>query len=315
MKAITQYNPLTNKEETLYLKRIIEVKDLVCRWEQELGISISSEFHNFTEIQQYVSLENGFEWFTPSQIAGTSQLYEQLEKFDWYYMPDKWEFKKSLDYLKEGQSLLEVGSGQGYFLEMAKETGFTNITGIELNSKSVMKAKGRNLSIFECDMKSLKDIFHPKITFDAICSFQVIEHISNPFTFLTDAVELLSESGTLILSVPNGNIMKVIDPDHLNLLNLPPHHMSIWNKKVFRSICDHFPLKLIDLIEEPLQSYHVNWFVYSIASTIRNNTNKFIGKALVNRISLKLVIFLMQSSLIRGFFPGHTLLAVFQKYS
>ena len=58
-----------------------------------------------------------FAFYTPSELAGSASLYEQLQKFDWYYMPEKWEFRQALSWIQAEHGvrrLLEVG-GRGFF--------------------------------------------------------------------------------------------------------------------------------------------------------------------------------------------------------
>ena len=97
-------------------------------------------------------------------------------------------------------SVLEIGSGHGFFLEMMRKKGF-NIIGIEVSKekrkilKKVAKAKVLNININE----QIPDIG----PFDTIVFFHVLEHISEPVKFLINCQKLLKPRGKIIVEVPN----------------------------------------------------------------------------------------------------------------
>jgi ubiquinone/menaquinone biosynthesis C-methylase UbiE len=64
---------------------------------------------------------------------GDSKFYEQLEKFDWYYMPWKWEHEITLSYLDPKKRVLEIGCGTGSFVQKAADISGAYIKGLELN--------------------------------------------------------------------------------------------------------------------------------------------------------------------------------------
>ena len=76
--------------------------------------------------------------------------------------------------------------------------------------------------------------------------FQVLEHIYDVKEFLEHALQVLKKGGKLVIGVPN-NEPYFLGYDKYCTLNLPPHHMGLWNIKVFEKFAPIFGLKIISV--------------------------------------------------------------------
>ena len=217
-------------------------------WQRSMAVDVGVGFRKLDAIVFWNCQETGFCLYTPPAAAGGGDLYEQLEKFDWYYMKDKWEFSAALELLSPTSSVLEVGVGEGHFLQAAREQGH-QAQGVELNPKGAERARFLGFDIYEMTLDELG--WEIKHRFDAICSFQVLEHVPQPREFLEGMLNLLKPGGKLILSVPNAAVMRKIDPKNQDLLNQPPHHMGHWDEYAFRSLEGLLPVKLVSVHREP----------------------------------------------------------------
>jgi SAM-dependent methyltransferase len=83
--------------------------------------------------------------------------------------------------------------------------------------------------------------------YDVVCSFQVLEHVYDVKNFIENAIKALKPGGRLIMSVPN-NEPYFLRHSKYETLNLPPHHMGLWNKEVFQNLPKLFPIALKDVI-------------------------------------------------------------------
>ncbi|MEI8345814.1 MAG: class I SAM-dependent methyltransferase, partial [Candidatus Omnitrophota bacterium] len=101
---------------------------------------------------------------------------------------------------KQGGRLLDIGCGPGFFLEEARQGGF-EVEGLDLSRWSADYARKRfGIRVFEGLLAQAP--FEPK-SFDVITFNDVIEHIEDPKTFLTQVRRLLKNDGVLYVSTPD----------------------------------------------------------------------------------------------------------------
>lgn len=312
MNLLTPESPLTHSSNTVCVREI-STEHIFNKWQSTFDIDLSSDFISIKTIFHWQCLDTGFEWYTPAEAAGDGSLYQQLQKFPWYYISDKWEFHAALDHIKPHAKVLEVGSGGAGFLQLARQKGI-HIEGMEINPEAIQKARKLGFTIYPLLIDDfLKE--YPEQKYDAVCAFQVLEHLPEPIKFLQSILELLQPKGKLILSVPNRDVLRHIDPNYEALLDQPPHHMSHWTKTVFNYLPNILPVTVKHLITEPLQTYHVDWFTqaYSRNWLMHNlKMNRFMTKLIANRYTLSPVTLFLKLGL-RKIFNGQTLLVILER--
>lgn len=137
-------------------------------------------------------------------------------------------FEKSI-IRKSGLSVLDVGCGDGKFLEIFKKHGW-KCYGIEPASYARELLKKKKL---EClDVKFL-DIHDKNESFDLILMDNVIEHVDFPGPYIKKAYELLNKEGLLIIKTPNsGSIKDNIETIILRILSRrQSNNIMAWIKK------------------------------------------------------------------------------------
>lgn len=102
-----------------------------------------------------------------------------------------------------GARILEIGFGQGLFLDWAKANGHT-VTGIEINQDMVDASKKRGHDVHQGDIA--KVFIGRSSCFDVIVLFDVLEHITLPgiFELFIEFERLLTGRGKVIARFPNG---------------------------------------------------------------------------------------------------------------
>jgi 2-polyprenyl-3-methyl-5-hydroxy-6-metoxy-1,4-benzoquinol methylase len=296
-------SPLTGSTDVILIEKL-NAQDLAKDWERSFRIDISNELEGHCAIFLYRCKTTDLKFFVPSELLGSPSLYASLQQYHWYYMPDRWEYGVAIENLTGSNAILEIGSGSGSFLQPACEAGL-NIEGIEVNHAAVEAARNKGLPVAAGDLNSLS-MDRPE-RFDAVCAFQVLEHLSDPKIFITSALKLLKVGGKLILSVPNSESFL---RHQFNLLDMPPHHMTRWSKKTFKALETLFPLKLEELLVEPLPAYQTQAYLAAHARHLLS-LNKLM-KILVNRATLTLCSALLKTRL-RNLFTGQTLYVQFRK--
>lgn len=279
---------------------------IIDEWQALFDINISNEFEEVKELLLYRCEASQLEFFMPESIVGSEDLYANLRKFDWYYMVDKWEFEQAIKDLEGCPRILEVGCGPGLFIEKAiRRLPHSNIMGIEFSKSAVQNAKANKLVVESLDLYTLAA---QRECFDAICCFQVIEHVNHPYNFLNEIVQLLKPGGRVILTVPNQD--SFLQYQH-NLLDMPPHHMTRWRSITFQYLQKLFPLKLIRIDFEPLAKYHITGYV--TAYTRHWLSKGPIGHFFFSEPVLAKISVLLKNIGLHRFLRGQTLYGVFEK--
>jgi 2-polyprenyl-3-methyl-5-hydroxy-6-metoxy-1,4-benzoquinol methylase len=257
--------PLCRCNDNL-LKSSIEIELVAQKWDEVLNIDVSSILQGSESTQLFKCQSCCLQFFWPSAWPNSSYLYQQLEKFDWYYMSQKWEYDIALAAIREKDNLLEIGCGVGYFIEQAQAQSVMHVEGIELNEHAVKKAQKKGLPVRFLDLKKLAD--RSPRRYDFICSFQVLEHVENPEKFINWACDLLKTGGRLILSVPNADSFL---KHQFNVMDMPPHHVTKWSERTLSRLPRFFPLRLVGLRTEPLAQYHVDSYLDAYLPDIVKN--------------------------------------------
>jgi SAM-dependent methyltransferase len=258
-----------------------DTKKLVNDWLKSLSIDISDELAGNSRIDLYRCNETGLRFFVPSTVAGSEHLYEQLQKFEWFYMPWKWEHQVLYSRLQAAEKILEVGCATGSFIEKLHSEGF-DAQGIEYNSAAVTAARERNLPVSSTDLHTLATT--SPAAFDVVCSFQVLEHASDPRAFLENCIALLKPGGRLVICVPNNESFLRYQ---YNLLDMPPHHMTQWAIDTFYALEKLFPLHLTYVEYEPLAPYHVTGYLFAQKKRLRESSKFY--RILLNRFSIAVI--------------------------
>lgn len=298
-------SPLTGSLDTTLIFTI-ETSKLIKDWKETFGIDISNELAKIEDIYLYQCNKTKLLFFKPSTATGSNSLYEKLQTKDWFYMPHKWEHQVALQDIESCNDVLEVGCAFGSFVEAGLEAGI-KIRGIELNNAAVEIAKGKNLPVTR---QNLSDFANAHVeTLDAVCSFQVLEHVPNPKDFLEWSIQSLKIGGQLIICVPNSeSFLK----NQYNLLDLPPHHMLRWSETSFRALESLLPIKLEKVIKEPLALYHVSSFLDSYSGLFKARYP--LSAFLLNRYMLGLCEKILQLGP-RKYLTGQSLYVQFRRTS
>lgn len=96
--------------------------------------------------------------------------------------------------------LLDLGCGEGFFLEEAEKCYETQ--GADISDYAVKKAKKRCKATRLC-VKDAKHLDFPSKHFDIIVSFDLMEHIDEPSVTIKQCNKILKNGGILLISVPN----------------------------------------------------------------------------------------------------------------
>lgn len=127
----------------------------------------------------------------------------------------------------KGKTLLDIGTGKGYLLEIASEMGF-EVYGIDVSEycTKVSKSKfGERIT-----MGRFEEVKYNDEMFDVITMTDFIEHISSPHYVLKEVYRILKKNGLILLTTPNSNSFtrKVLGKDWFQYKY---EHVIYYNRK------------------------------------------------------------------------------------
>jgi 2-polyprenyl-3-methyl-5-hydroxy-6-metoxy-1,4-benzoquinol methylase len=135
-------------------------------------------------------------------------------------------------YLQEAKSLLEVGPGEGNFLQWANQSGFA-CTACEQSSmlSGQLAAQGYQVIQSEFETASIDR------QFDAIFSFHIIEHVVEPLDHLKHAYALTVAGGHMIVATPNsGSWQHRLNPRMS--VNFDMAHIHVFSKQSLKMLAE-----------------------------------------------------------------------------
>lgn len=151
-------------------------------------------------------------------------------------------------------TLLEIGCGNGFFLEEAVKCGFANVYGVEPSLHAMARCRPELRNRIVNDV--FRDGLFPDAYFRLICGFQVLDHISKPNEFLRTCRRLLSPDG-LVLFISHdagawtnrllGERSPMVDVEHTYLYDRATV-ARLFSKNAFQvrrvfSVLDAYPLR------------------------------------------------------------------------
>jgi len=296
-------SPITQSNNVI-LERKIPSSFIKSEYMSSYSIDVSGILSNTEEISVYRCLDTDFRFYSPASVAGDAKFYEELQKFPWYYMDWKWEHEHVKSLLKQGEKMLEIGCAEGTFIENVQDNNIDGV-GLELNVAAAQAAQKKGLNVLT---QSIEDHADEKPNhYDVVCSFQVMEHIADVQSVIAASVKTLKKGGRLIISVPNNSSFIKFSPN--SIMNMPPHHMCLWDENSLSNLQKEFDITLTDFHYEPLQKYHFpviwsNWLYQNLPS-------KFLAKA-INKISRILGLYKLVG-LRKNKIIGHSIIAVYTK--
>jgi 2-polyprenyl-3-methyl-5-hydroxy-6-metoxy-1,4-benzoquinol methylase len=204
---------------------------------------------------------------TEDELAAWYQKYDVLGQTDDYFAwvgtanphdtPEGRELVERMALVRQhlsGESprILEVGSGHGFFLSLAKEAGMRPI-GVELNATAAQASRER----FGVEVRAgtLEATELPKGSFDAVVLWDLIEHVRDPAALLTRVRQLLTPSGLLFIETPNAD--SALDRAVMGAARLRwpvparlfygMHHLTLFNPRNLRRMLQEHGFTLVEL--------------------------------------------------------------------
>jgi UDP-glucuronate decarboxylase len=166
--------------------------------------------------------------------------------------------KMAEKFVGEKGKLLDIGGGNGFFMEEALTQGYKEVFGVEPSKHAVDLANKDIKKNIKIDILR-ENQFRPNF-FDVICFFHVLDHIIDPNKFLKSCFKYLKNGGIIICITHNveassakimGERSPIFDIEHTQLFSKKTIN-SIFTKNNFKT------LKIFDVINTYTLGYWLN---------------------------------------------------------
>lgn len=177
----------------------------------------------------------GFAW---PYTAGNMEIYSALYYRAFSFPSDKWEYDRAIEIishadLRADSALLEIGAGNGSFLEKVSPLiqDRNRIHSTEYSGPGVEEIQRKG---FKCYSKSISQLAEGDLPrFDVICMFQVLEHMDDLDLVFQSLGKLGNRGSNLIVAVPNGTLRRFYDRMGVHL-DVPPIHVGRFTPETFQ---------------------------------------------------------------------------------
>lgn len=227
--------------------QMIKTKSIVDLYKNELNIDVALEFKDIQFIDTLKCNNCELIFFNP-RITGSEKFYEDLQYLaDKYYSDSRPEFFEALKFINKEDKVLEIGAGSAHFAEKLNNI---NYVGLEFNQEAIDAAKRKGIKLIK---ESVDEFSKNNVEqFDVVCSFHVLEHVSNPYTFIESSLKTLKKGGKFICAVPCSD--SFYSSNHNHVLNILPHHITRWSLKAIKYMGEEFDLDINSLYVDKINN-------------------------------------------------------------
>lgn len=161
---------------------------------------------------------------------------------------------KTVRNFSSGKDILDIGCGTASFLDICKSSGYNTI-GLE-PEKDARDYALKHYGIEVFPIENLLSLENNQ--FDTITLWHVLEHVSKLNLYFNRFKELLNETGTLIIALPNHESKDAKKYGKFWAAYDVPRHLYHFRKKDIKTLAEQHGFDLIKCIPMKLDAYYVS---------------------------------------------------------
>ena len=173
----------------------------------------------------------------PPSDAGLDQLYANLHVSHTKFRNEQAAQRENLarlrftqEFVEPGGLVLDAGCATGDFLELARDQ--YRVYGVDISAGAIEQAKVRLPDIADrLSSKKLEDLDQKWPKFDAICLWDVIEHVRDPVGACRTLMNLLKPGAYLLVSTPDMGALSAKVMRQYWAFMIPPLHLGYFSRR------------------------------------------------------------------------------------
>ena len=190
-------------------------------------------------------------WFADPFIAGTPDIYNLITAGQEHYPAHRFEFELTLEALPaRPMSILEIGAGRGAFMRRAQSAGVVRKAVATEYDRGSLAAIAALPDVEAVPLTPSELAAQTDQRFDAVCMFQVLEHMDRVDDVFSALRRLTAQDGELFIGVPN-EASVTMQEELTGFWEMPPNHVSRWTPAALQSIAGRHGFRLIEHRYEP----------------------------------------------------------------
>jgi SAM-dependent methyltransferase len=221
--------PVTG-EPAMRLVQYVNAGFLADIWQIVFKTNARPSFGGVTRFGLWES-PSGLLFFDPP-IEGDREFYVQLyrrldlQRYVTVYRHRR-EFALAAKWIGAAERVLDVGCGFGQFQDAIPRAHYVGLDPNfgETSPESVV-----------CAETIEQHLVANQGSYDAVCAFQVIEHVARPRDFFSLLIAAARPNGRVILGVPHVPSAFTRLPNYM--INAPPHHLTWWTCDALRTLAE-----------------------------------------------------------------------------
>ncbi|HKN30102.1 MAG TPA: class I SAM-dependent methyltransferase [Roseiarcus sp.] len=203
-------------------------KLLVDLWRIGLGVDARGSFSGVERFGLWES-PTGLYFFDPPR-EGDHKFYSTLSARlrSWRLFTTETvreEYLVAAKHIPAGARVLDVGCGQGNFRQCVPQADYTGLDPHFAANAPVDGVRAETLGQHLAGRAGL---------YDAVCCFEVIEHVCDPKALFAEIVQAAKPGGLICVSVPRVQSPLSRIPNFL--INAPPHHLTWWSETALHEL-------------------------------------------------------------------------------
>lgn len=203
------------------------------------GTQVSLRMKSAEELKDYYTVD-GY-WHDAMKTVYNLPTIEQRAESDFRDRIPHW-FAILTKYKPVCGRVLEIGCAHGGFLHYCREHGVSEVVGIEVDERTCAWARNR-FGLEHMYSGLFPDVRLPFDRFDAVVSFDVLEHVLDPLRVVVGIQALLAKGGICVLQTPCYR-----GEDATWGMFIPDEHFYLYTEKAVHKLLEIAGVELVSLL-------------------------------------------------------------------